>query len=173
MTCRYEKTDWRDVLYTTVRSTPGGIADAANFLKNRRGKTMHTETLRAKLRGLEGESISIEIADLLTEWMEEKSQPEATAWIAAIAMDHGLVCFKSEVDSAGGRVSLSSLLESGLNVSASTGALSGLLSEALKDRKITALESDQIAAQIDAEMRQLAQMRQSIELASTTSLDKS
>ncbi len=162
MTCRYDKTDWRDVLYTTVRNTSGGVADAANYLKHRRGRTMHVETLRAKLRGLEDESLSLDIVYLLTEWMQEKNQPDCAAWIQAFASEFGLVCFKSEVDSMGGVVSLASLLESGLDVSASTGVLSSLLSNALKDRRITASESDQIAVQIDAEMRQLALMRSSI-----------
>ena len=28
MTCRYDSTEWLDVLYTSVRNTPGGVADA-------------------------------------------------------------------------------------------------------------------------------------------------
>lgn len=39
----------------------------------RRGKSMHPETRRAKLRGLEGESVTMDIAELPTEWMQEKA----------------------------------------------------------------------------------------------------
>ncbi|MEN5069484.1 hypothetical protein [Stenotrophomonas sp. TWI1183] len=73
MTCRTSALNWIDVLYNSVSRTPGGLADAAAFLADRCGKTMHPETLRAKLRVLEGESVSIEIAELLTEWMREKA----------------------------------------------------------------------------------------------------
>lgn len=31
MTCRYDSTEWLDVLYTSVRNTPGGVADATNL----------------------------------------------------------------------------------------------------------------------------------------------
>lgn len=172
MTCRYDKTDWRDVLYTTVRNTTGGVADAANFLKHRRGRSMHVETLRAKLRGLEDESLHIDICYLLTEWMEERGQPDASEWIQAFASEFGLVCFKSEVEASSGRVSLTGLLESGLDIGASTGVLSSLLSSALKDRRISSAEADQIAAQIDEEMRQLAALRSRIVAASTTGLEK-
>ena len=159
MTCRYDKTDWRDVLYTTVRNTPGGIQDAANYLKNRRGRGMHPETLRAKLRGLEDESISIDICYLLTEWMEDRGQPDASAWIQAFASEFGLVALKPEVETAADHVNLATLLASGLDLSAGTGALNGLLSESLKDRRITDAESDQITAQIDETMRQLSLLR--------------
>jgi hypothetical protein len=172
MTCRYEKTDWRDVLYTSVRNTTGGVADAANFLKHRRGRSMHPETLRAKLRGLEDESLHIDICYLLTEWMEERGQPDASAWIQAFASEFGLVCFKSEVEASSGRASLASILEGGLDVSASTGVLSGLLSAALKDRCITTIESDRIAAEIDNEMRQLAALRSRIMSASSSGFAK-
>ncbi|MFM0646886.1 hypothetical protein PQR14_21390, partial [Paraburkholderia bryophila] len=75
MTCRYSGIDWLDVLYTSIRRTPGGVADAAAFLANRRGKNITTESLRLRLRG-EGENrLSMEMFELLIEWMEEKRQP--------------------------------------------------------------------------------------------------
>ncbi|AWH49944.1 hypothetical protein C1925_12705 [Stenotrophomonas sp. SAU14A_NAIMI4_5] len=79
--------NWLDVLYNSVRKTPGGVADAAAYLPDRRGKSMHPETLRAKLRGLEGESLTIEHAELLTEWMQEKAGggEYALEWMQALA----------------------------------------------------------------------------------------
>jgi len=50
MPCRTSALNWLDVLYNSVRKTPGGVVDAAAFLADRRGKSMHPETLRAKLR---------------------------------------------------------------------------------------------------------------------------
>lgn len=71
MTCGTSPLSWLDTLYNAVRETPGGVRAAAAYLAQRRGKSMHPETLRAKLRGLEGESVTIEIAELLTEWTQE------------------------------------------------------------------------------------------------------
>ncbi len=52
MTCRTSSLNWLDNLYNSVRETPGGVEAAAAYLAQRRGKSMHPETLRAKLRGL-------------------------------------------------------------------------------------------------------------------------
>ncbi len=91
MTCRTSALNWLDVLYNSVRKTPGGVVDAAAFLADRRGKSMHPETLRAKLRGLEGESVTLEIAELLTEWMQEKAggNDYALDWMQALAGQFG------------------------------------------------------------------------------------
>lgn len=163
MTCRYEKTDWRDVLYTSVRNTPGGVPDAAVFLTTRRGRSMHAETLRAKLRGVEGESISVEIADMLTEWMQEKNQPEASAWIQAFASAHGMVAIPIENPIASAATGdLTAILEKSLHLDVHGGRLSKLLLDALHDRAISINEADQIASQIDDEMRLLAKLRRSV-----------
>lgn len=54
---------------------------------------MHPETLRAELRGLEGEPVSIEIAEMLTEWMQEKTggSEYALEWMQALASRFGMV----------------------------------------------------------------------------------
>lgn len=164
MTCRYEKTDWRDVLYTCVRATPGGVHDAAMFLTVRRGRSMHAETLRAKLRGVEGESISVEISDMLTEWMAEKKQADAACWIQALASSHGLVAIPVEVAAVERAVAgeVTAILEKGLDIDAHGGRLSSLLLEALHDRKISLGEADTISGQIDDEMRHLAKLRRDV-----------
>src|SRR5690606_39439613 len=92
MTCAYTNTDWLDVLYTGVRRTAGGVADAARFLTERRGKSIHKESLRAKLRGENGDSLSVEMALLLSEWMEEKAggAEYARDWLQALCASEGL-----------------------------------------------------------------------------------
>ena len=50
MTCRLSPTDWRDVLYNSVRQANGGLKAAAAHLETRRGVTMHPEYLRTLLR---------------------------------------------------------------------------------------------------------------------------
>lgn len=164
MTCRYDKTDWRDVLYTSVRNTPGGISDAAMFLTTRRGRSMHAETLRAKLRGVDGESISVEIADMLTEWMTEKNQPEASAWIQAFASAHFLVAIPVDMPAAERAeiCEITTILEKSLDIDVQGGRLSNLLLDALRDKAIEQREADQIGAQIDDEMRLLAKLRRNV-----------
>lgn len=122
---------------------------------------MHAETLRAKLRGVEGESISVEIADMLTEWMQEKNQSHATAWIEAFASDHAMVAIPIEVSNHG-HSHLTAIMERSLDIDAHGGKLSDLLLKALRDRRISKAEADQIAAQIDQEMRLLAKMRRNV-----------
>lgn len=73
MTCRYDSTEWLDVLYTSVRNTPGGVADAANHLTIRRGKNITPESLRLRLRGVGDSRLSMEMFELLIEWMQEKA----------------------------------------------------------------------------------------------------
>ncbi|VBL41232.1 Uncharacterised protein [Burkholderia pseudomallei] len=87
MTCRYDSTEWLDVLYTSVRNTPGGVADAANHLTNRRGKGITPESLRLRLRGVGDSRLSMEMFELLIEWMQEKSEAEAHALDALHALN--------------------------------------------------------------------------------------
>ena len=65
MTCRPSDIHWRDALYNAVRQMPGGVNAAASHLTERRGRAITGESLRKKLRGVEGESVSLEIAELL------------------------------------------------------------------------------------------------------------
>ncbi|CAB3688260.1 hypothetical protein LMG24238_02977 [Paraburkholderia sediminicola] len=142
MTCRYSGTDWLDVLYTSVRNTPGGVADAAAFLTNRRGKSIGTESLRLRLRG-EGENrLSMEMFELLIEWMEEKRQPHFVDAIHALNERFGLRATTAEdVDALGGvdRVALDAL-----ELTRQTGVVAGEVREAISDGKITGQEADAI-----------------------------
>ncbi|WP_411850812.1 hypothetical protein ACLB90_18460 [Stenotrophomonas sp. LGBM10] len=79
-----------------MRKTPGGVIEAANWLADRRGKSMHPETLRAKLNGTEGESVAIEIAELLTVWMQQK----------ASGSDYALECMRALAGQFGTAVDL-------------------------------------------------------------------
>ena len=142
MTCRYSGTDWLDVLYTSVRNTPGGVADAAAFLTNRRGKSIGTESLRLRLRG-EGENrLSMEMFELLIEWMEEKRQAHFVDAIHALNERFGLrATAADEVDALGSvdRVALDAL-----ELTRQTGVVAGEVREAISDGKITAHEADAI-----------------------------
>lgn len=139
MTCRYSGTSWFDVLYTSVRNTPGGINDAARFLTDRRGKTIHPETLRAKLRHINGESISLEMVELLTEWMEEKAQPHRLDWLQSLNARFGLIASVAPAEG-----SAQDLQGSFVNKAVTFGELATTISTSLADGTITSCEAEKI-----------------------------
>ncbi|MDE1007535.1 MAG: hypothetical protein OSB38_17860 [Paraburkholderia fungorum] len=150
MTCRYSGTDWLDVLYTSVRNTPGGVADAAAFLTNRRGKSIGTESLRLRLRG-EGENrLSMEMFELLIEWMEEKRQPHFVDPILALNERFGLrATLADDVDTPG---SVDGVALDALELTRQTGVVAGEVREAIADGKITAPEADAIVVAARAQL---------------------
>jgi hypothetical protein len=142
MTCRYSGTEWLDVLYTSVRNTPGGVADAAAFLTNRRGKGIGTESLRLRLRG-EGENrLSMEMFELLIEWMEEKRQPHFVDAIHALNERFGLRAASADVDDAAADVKRVAL--DALELTRQTGVVAGEVRDAIADGTITGPEADAI-----------------------------
>lgn len=142
MTCRYSGADWRDVLYNSVRSTPGGIADAAQFLTSRRGKSIHAESLRTRLRHVDGESISLEMVELLTEWMQEKTQPNALEWLDALNAQFGRAVSDQAIEDS----DVSSIQRRALAITHQVGELAGNVADASADLVITSREADSIAA---------------------------
>jgi hypothetical protein len=139
MTCHYSGTAWADVLYTSVRNTPGGVNDAARFLTERRNKTIHPETLRAKLRHIDGESISLEMVELLTEWMEEKAQGHRLDWLHSLNAQFGMTA------SVIGAAEREQDLQSTFNAkAASFGGLTTEIIAALADGRISFKEAESI-----------------------------
>lgn len=152
MTRRTHATSWLDVLYNSVRRTPGGISAAAAYLADRRGKSMHPETLRCKLSGREGESVSVELAELLTEWMLDHRDGETYArdWMRALAGQYGMA---ADVVPALERVdvhaSVMQITHSVLRLSAAASAATGGTGQ------MTAGEASEIAG-LAQELRQQA-----------------
>lgn len=139
MTCRYSETEWSDVLYDSVRTTPGGIADAADYLTRRRGRSIATETLRRKLRHTDGESISVEMAELLTEWMEEKAQATRLDWLHCLNARFGMA--SAPIQS----IEMEQDLQSTFNTkAASFGVLTTEIIAALADGRISIKEAESI-----------------------------
>lgn len=148
MTCRYSETEWSDVLYDSVRATPGGVADAADYLTRRRGKSIATETLRRKLRHTDGESISIEMAELLTEWMEEKAQATRLDWLHCLNARFGLSTTSVPVDEA-----VHDLQASFVQKTFSFGNLTGAISTALADGRVSQVEAEKIIVAAQSNQR--------------------
>lgn len=148
MTSRLNSHHWLDVLYNDVRSTPGGVKDAATFLTERRGKQIHYESLRAKLNGQEGESMTFEIADLLTEWMLQKAGAAEFAhrWAQTYAMvEHGLTCLDVPPPPEGGWPDeLKAILQKVMQASAKVGGLNASTLDAMSDGHIDADERSRL-----------------------------
>jgi hypothetical protein len=140
MTSRLNSHHWLDVLYNDVRNAPGGVKDAASFLTERRGKRIHYESLRAKLSGQEGESITFEMADLLTEWLAQKvgGAELAHRWAQTYAMvEHGLTCLDVPAPPEGGWPDeMKAIHEKVLKVGATVGGLNASTLEAMADGQI-------------------------------------
>ncbi|RSF08826.1 hypothetical protein [Achromobacter aegrifaciens] len=92
MTNRYTQIDPHDALYISVTKTPGGVEELAAFLTNRRGISIHFETLRQKMTRKKGQSMSLDLFELSTEWMMEKQDGERHArdWLMALNVRHGV-----------------------------------------------------------------------------------
>ncbi|ASL45109.1 hypothetical protein bAD24_I16670 [Burkholderia sp. AD24] len=147
MTCRYSETEWLDVLYSSVRNTPGGVADAANFLTLRRGKNIATESLRLRLRGEGDNRLSMEMFELLVEWMEEKRQPHFLDPIHALNERFGLIAERQcdvslgEVD---GTHDVDALARATLDLQVHVGEVAGEVVRAVADRRIDLREVEQL-----------------------------
>ncbi|KVG90779.1 hypothetical protein WS83_15015 [Burkholderia sp. MSMB2042] len=150
MTCRYDSTEWLDVLYTSVRNAPGGVADAANYLTNRRGKNITPESLRLRLRGVGDSRLSMEMFELLIEWMQEKSEAEAHALDALHALNarFGLVAERVDDHHAADshEPGTMHLVTTTLRLQAHVGQVANDVSRALEDQRIDDREAEQIIA---------------------------
>jgi hypothetical protein len=131
-----------DVLYTSVIKTPGKVEDAARFLTERRGIKIGGESLRLKLREVEGARVSAEMFELLIEWMLEKNQPHALDAVHAFNARFGLVA--SPVQHPTARDGVNALVASALGVSDKTGQLAQEVWKAAEDGKIEPHEADAI-----------------------------
>lgn len=151
MTCRTSSINWLDCLYNAVRKTPGGVAEAAKWLTDRRGKSMHPETLRAKLNGTEGESVTIEIAELLTEWMQQKvgGSEYALEWMQALAGQFGMAVDAVPPPPEGGwSDEIGAIQTKLLEITSRVGRLSGTALDAISDRCIDSDEAELMVTQL-------------------------
>lgn len=153
MTCRYSSADWRNVLYNCARKTDGGLNDAALFLTQHRGVSIHPEALRKKLRGLPGESIDVDLAILLTEWMQTKANGVAHAhdWLLTLNAQEGLVVDAvPEVSDSGLTCEIAALKEKCLTLVTKFGSITGKTAEAAADGRITEDEAGPLLTLIRA-----------------------
>lgn len=147
MTLHYSNTDWLDVLYNSVRRTQGGVVDAARYLTERRGRSIHPESLRAKLRAVNGDEISVSMAEILSEWMEEKEGGKEYAWDWLLVMNAQRGIHVDHVPPApigGWEDECRALQDKFLLISAKLGKVAAVTSETIQDGVIEQSEADQL-----------------------------
>lgn len=142
MTCKYGETDPLDVLYNGVRSAPGGVADAANYLSTRRGRQISAENLRLRLRSEGDNRLSLEMFDLLIEFLGERGRPDARDAIAALASQHGMRAVP--MTKISGEHCVSGLARDALELGQHSGAVAAAVIEAIDDNRISRDELDAI-----------------------------
>lgn len=142
MTRRYSKSEWLDVLYTSVRNADGGVAAAATHLTDRRGRTIATEALRLRLTGQGENRLSMEMFELLLEWMQGQNRPDALDALHALNERFGLSSMPVEVD--GDADSPQAVTQRTLELACRTGEVAEEVRAALEDGVITPREADDI-----------------------------
>lgn len=163
MTCHYSTADWRDVFYNTVRKAAGGVVAAAAFLTQRRERSIHAETLRTRLRGVDGEWINLEMLELLTEWMQDQRDPHALDWLKSLNHRFGLVAMELPPPPEGGwSCEIEAVNRKLLQLSVEGGTLTALGMKATQDKKLTPREVDEMVAQIMAEVELLLRLRRNL-----------
>lgn len=165
MTCNYTNTNWLDVLYTDIRQLPGNVEAAARYLTERRGRSIQPQSLRNKLRGLDGESLSMEMADLLTEQMQENvaTQKVATRWIEVYAVSRGLVVIRIPPPPEGGHSSETrAIVNKVLAIGGEFGKLSSIAMLATEDGVIAESEADELVPIIDEQVELLLRLKRNV-----------
>lgn len=147
MTCRRSDLYWRDALYSAISQAPGNVQAAAAYLTERRGKSITGESLRKKLRGLAGESLSMEMAEFLTEYLQQfvDTADLATDWIASLGGQFNLmVDFVPPPPEGGWPDELDAIQRKLLKLQAMIGSLSGTTLDAIADGNLSVSEADEM-----------------------------
>lgn len=153
MTCARSDLYWRDAAYNAISKMPGNVVAAAAYLTDRRGVSIKGETLRKKLRGLGGESISMEMLEMLTEWMLEQAAGTVigTDWILSLAAQFSLAVDHVPAAPEGGWPDeVAAIKEKLLHVSKFCGQLSAVALDVLDDNQVTLAEADQMLDALQA-----------------------
>ncbi|WP_339139074.1 hypothetical protein [Kerstersia gyiorum] len=129
---------------------------AAAFLTERRGRSIHPESLRAKLRGVEGDSIPVDMAELLTEWLQDMGRADAFAWLHAFNNRFGMAAERIEAAPDGGWADEAlAVRDKLLKLAAQGGILTTVGIEATADGVICDKDADAIEAHAMEEIRLL------------------
>ena len=172
MTRRFCAADWRDIFYNAVRQAPGGVVAAAAFLTDRREKSIHPEDLRRRLRGADGESLTMEMAELLTEWLIDQRSPTARRWLQAFNGRFSMAAAFLPPPPAGGWPNeAEAICEKLLQITSHNGTLAAIGMRATADNRIDDRECDELEAEIMEVIQVLWRLRRNARRAAGRSED--
>lgn len=163
MTNHYTRIDPHDALYISVKNTPGGVEELAAFLTNRRGISIHPETLRQKMRRVKGQSMSLDLFELSTEWMMEKQDGDRYArdWLMALNVRNGVAAsilppapyHPNEVEAVRTKV---------MEMSSLNGVLSAVAIEAVSDGDISDDDASHIMVECDKIIEKAQRLKRNV-----------
>lgn len=172
MTCHYSAADWRDIFYNAVRQAPGGVNAAAAFLTERREKSIHPEDLRRRLRGADGESLTMEMAELLTEWLIDMHDPSARRWLMAFNARFGMAAAYLPPPPVGGwKDEVQAIKQKLLQSAAHNGTLAAIGMRVTEDHRVDDRECDEMEAEIMESIQLLFRLRRNVRRAAGRSED--
>jgi len=148
MTRRYSGADWRDVFYNAIRSADGGVVEAAKFLTERRERFIHAEDLRRRLRGADGESLSTEMLELLSEWLLDRREPGALRWLQVFNARFGMAAAHLPPPPEGGWACEATAIQKKImQITAENGLLANIGMRVTEDKRLDDQECDELEAQ--------------------------
>jgi hypothetical protein len=163
MTNRYTQIDPHDALYISVTKTPGGVEELAAFLTNRRGISIHPETLRQKMTRAKGQSMSLDLFELATEWMLEKAEGAqyARGWLMALNVRYSVAAsilppaptHPNEVEAVRTKV---------MEMSSLNGRLSAVAVEAIADGDICDDDASHIVVECDKIIEKAQRLKRNV-----------
>lgn len=172
MTCHYSGADWRDVFYNAIRNAEGGVVEAAKFLTERRERFIHAEDLRRRLRRADGESLSTEMLELLSEWLLDRREPGALRWLQVFNARFGMAAAHLPPPPEGGwPCEAAAIREKLLQITAQNGALATIGMNATADGRIDSRECDELEAQCMQAIELLWRLRRNARRAAGRSED--
>lgn len=173
MTKRYSETNWRGSIYNALRRSSGGIAGFCAWAAACRDRCIHPKTLYKRLDGTNpSERLTIEDAELMTEYMSADIASQATArdWIIALAARFELACIPIDAPPAGGGwpCEITAIFEKHLTLSQQHGQMAAVLGDAVRDKRIDPGEAEAIKALAHEKIRMLLRLVRNVERAAET-----
>nr|WP_321269122.1 hypothetical protein [Alcaligenes faecalis] len=148
MTKRASSLYWREELYNTVCDAKGGIRDAAAYLTEQRGTSIHMESLRRKLTG--GEQLDLDACFVLADHLQglTHSSHRALDWLMVAALQRGLHFIELPPEPEGGfEDEFGAIIQKITQGMEELGKLAGVANQATADRFLTDEEIGSIVGQ--------------------------
>ncbi|WP_088155676.1 phage regulatory CII family protein [Achromobacter xylosoxidans] len=170
MTKRHSSGHWRGALYNSLRMAADGLQGFCVWAAGNRDRRIALKTLYKRLDGTSpAERMPIEDAELITEYLlrDAHAQDYALDWLKALCARFGLVAIELDAPppNGGWPCEITAIVEKGFQITEKGGLISGVISRAIADRKISPREADQITELAHAEVQLLLRLVRNVQRA--------